>query len=154
MRMKDLLVPENVVLDLATAEKGGAFEELTDRLVLSGRIPKSRRSKVLAALQAREEIGSTGIGRGMGIPHAKVDGIQGIHLAVGLHREGIDYRAVDGEPVHAVVLIVRAEKQDEAHLRVLKVISQAGRHRDCCSFLLQARSAQEIVDLLEELGHG
>ena len=76
-----------------------------------------------------------------------------MHLAVGLHRAGIDYRAIDGEPVHAVVLIVRAEKQDEEHLRILRMISQVGRHRDCRSFLLQAKSPQEIIDILEELSH-
>ncbi|MBL8899498.1 MAG: PTS sugar transporter subunit IIA [Planctomycetes bacterium] len=154
MRFQDLLAPENVVLDLAAAERGSIFEELADRLISSGRIPGSERSAVLAALAARETLGTTGVGRGVAIPHAKVPGVKGLHLAVGIHRGGIDFRAIDGEPVHAVVLIVRAEKQDDLHLRVLKKISQAGRHRDCRSFLLQAKSALEVIDLLEELGHG
>jgi mannitol/fructose-specific phosphotransferase system IIA component (Ntr-type) len=153
MRFQELLAPENVVLDLAASEKSAIFEELVGRLIASGRIPKAKRAKVLAALMAREEIGSTGIGRGVGIPHAKLAGIEGLHLAVGVHREGIAYRAVDGELVHAVVLIVRAETQDAAHLKVLQRISQIGRHRDCRSFLLQAKSPQEVIDLLEELGH-
>jgi PTS system fructose-specific IIA component/PTS system nitrogen regulatory IIA component len=154
MRFPDLLAPENVVLDLAASERSGIFEELTDRLIRSGRVGAGERRAVLAALEAREELGSTGIGRGVAIPHAKVSGVTGLHLAVGLHRGGVDFRAVDGEAVHAVVLIVRSEKQDEAHLRLLKKISLAGRHRDCGSFLLQAKTAREVIDLLEELGHG
>jgi mannitol/fructose-specific phosphotransferase system IIA component (Ntr-type) len=154
MRFPELLSPDHVVLDLESAEKRGVFQELTDRLVASGRVPKTRRAKILQALDAREEIGSTGIGRGVGIPHAKVAGLSGLHLAVGIHRHGIDYRAIDGELVHAVVLIVRAEQQNDEHLALLKMISQVGRHRDCRSFLLQAKSPQEIVDILEELSHG
>ncbi|MBK9388456.1 MAG: PTS sugar transporter subunit IIA [Planctomycetes bacterium] len=154
MRFSDLLDPENVILDLAASERSGVFEELTDRLIGSSRIVAAKRQEVLTALAAREELGTTGIGRGVAIPHAKVNGVAGLHLAVGLHRGGVDFRAVDGDAVHAVVLIVRSEKQDEAHLRVLKKISQAGRHRDCGSFLLQAKTAQEVIDMLEELGHG
>lgn len=153
MRFQELLAPDNVVLDLAASEKSAVFEELLDRLIASGRIPQAKRAEVLAALRAREEIGSTGIGRGVGIPHAKLAGIDRLHLAIGIHREGIEYRAVDGELVNAVVLIVRPEAQDAAHLKLLQRISQVGRHRDCRSFLLQAKTPQEIIDLLEELGH-
>ena len=153
MAFADWFSKENVVLDLEGGDKLEVFEELVQRLVDSKAIPKTKKKTVLQCLMDRESLGSTGIGHGVGIPHAKIPGLKQVHTCVGIHREGVDYSAVDGEPVHIIMLILRPEENVEEHLSFLQWISKLGRNPDFRSFIRQSKSEREVIGVLEEMSN-
>lgn len=141
---------ESVVLDLAARSKPEVLDELVSAAVASGVLPKARKAQVLAALTAREERGSTGLGRGIAIPHAKIAGLRKHSGLIARSHAGVDFRAVDGEPVHVMVVLISPEGRPEEHLELLKWVSLTARDPDFTSFIKQARTAQDILDVLQE----
>ena len=141
---------EAIVAELEGQTKGAVLEEMVGAAVGSGLLPRTRKAQVLAALEAREERGSTGLGRGIAIPHAKIPGLRRHAGIVARSTAGIDYRAIDGEPVHVLVMLISPESRPDEHLRALKWISGLARDPDFTSFIRQARTAQDILDVLHE----
>lgn len=151
MSHPDWFSAENVILDLQSGDKGAVLDELLDRMAETGSLPSHERAAIGAALKAREAQGSTGIGHGVAIPHVRTSLIDRVVTAVGIHREGIDFHAVDGGAVKIVLLIVRPEENHEEHLSFLRWISRLGRSADFRSFMRQAKSTSEVVALFEEM---
>src|SRR5215210_5689268 len=102
MQLKDLLAPDAVNLRLTGAQRDRVLTELVGLLGLDQRASAA----VLRVLQRREGLGSTGIGRGIAIPHGRSLAVSRLRLAYGRHHRGIDYQAIDGKPVHSFFLIV------------------------------------------------
>jgi PTS system fructose-specific IIA component/PTS system nitrogen regulatory IIA component len=101
-----------------------AIAAVFDRLAESERLNTEDRHGMLAALQLREELGSTGIGRGVAVPHAKYPGMARLIGAVADFPAGVDFRSLDGNLVHVVYLFVSPTGRPNEHLRVLEVISR------------------------------
>lgn len=141
---------EAIVAELEGQSKSDVLTEMVGAAVDSGVLPRTRKAQVLAALEAREERGSTGLGRGIAIPHAKIPGLRRHAGVVARSTHGIDYRAIDGERVHVLVMLISPESRPEEHLRALKWISGLARDPDFTSFIRQARTAQDILDVLHE----
>ena len=97
---------------------------------------------------ARESLASTGVGSGVAIPHGRVPGIDGIQAALGIHREGIPFDAVDGERVHVFVAILAPEDKPSQHLKALAEVSRVLRRRDVREKLLSVDSAEDALLLL------
>ncbi len=135
---------------LRARSKAEALLEMIDGMVDAGVLPKARRSQVQVALEEREERGTTGLGRGVAIPHAKIDGLRKHAALVARSGDGIDFRAIDGEPVHVFVLLVSPLARDDEHLQALRWVSRVVRDPDFSSFIRQARSAGEILEVLHE----
>ena len=148
--MQELFSLEAIVSELEGHTKAAVLAEMVGAAVTGGLLPRARRAQVVAALEAREERGSTGLGRGIAIPHAKIPGLRRHAGVVARSTGGVDYRAIDGEPVHVLVMLVSPDARPDEHLRALKWISGLARDPDFTSFIRQARTAQDILDVIHE----
>jgi PTS system nitrogen regulatory IIA component len=101
------------------------------------------------AVMAREKLGSTGIGRGLAVPHATHPGAKTLVGALGLSHKGIDFQALDGKPVFIVFLLLYPPAHTD-RLQALKLLSQFAKHSDLCRFLRQTPDAKAAFELLEE----
>jgi mannitol/fructose-specific phosphotransferase system IIA component (Ntr-type) len=104
---------------------------------------------LLSAVRERERVLSTGIGLGIAIPHAKIPGVSRFVVAVGRHRAGIDFDAIDGRPVHLVVLIAGPQDAQDRYLRLLARLSQRLKQEEVRRRILAAASPAEIATILE-----
>ena len=120
-QLQSLFLPARITCKLEAQDKTEAFEELVDLLVKSYRL--SRREEILDAVRRREAKMSTGIKKGIAIPHARTKFTKGVIGVLGISVSGIDYESLDGELVHMLFLLVSSEEDAEAHLAVLKKIA-------------------------------
>jgi PTS system nitrogen regulatory IIA component len=145
MKIEDLIAPERVIVDLRPTDKGQLLSELARRMAAAvGLGPE----KVLQALQAREELGSTGIGAGLAMPHARIDGATkfvGLFARLG---RAIDFNAVDEEPVDLVFALLSPERASNEHLQALACVSRRLREPGIAARLRAASDAQAIYRLL------
>lgn len=148
--MTDCFCTEAVILDLVADTKQSAIEAMVRHAIEAKVLPRTRREQAVAALLEREERGTTAMGGGVAIPHAKISGLQRVAGLVVRSVDGIDYRAVDGELVHVFVLLISPESKADDHLATLRWISQAARDPDFQSFIRQAGSADDVLEVLRE----
>ncbi len=141
MMLLDLLSPSSVVVPLAAADREAAIAGLVDALGLDGGPPE--RERLRAAILAREAAGSTGIGNGVAIPHARTSRIKAPRLAVGRTAQPIDFKAADGAPVSLVFLLAVPESDPRSHLRVLAALSALALDKKKLKGLQKAGSAAE-----------
>jgi nitrogen PTS system EIIA component len=119
MLLSQVFSPSRIKIGLESEDKDELFEELVDVLAReTGR--DFPRQSVLDAVRDREEKMSTGITRGIALPHGKAEGLQGVLGALGVSRRGIEYAALDGQPVYLVFLLVSSPGDSELHLAALK----------------------------------
>lgn len=145
-----LFQEHSVILDLTGEDPEGILGQLVDRMVDSQDSLAARRDEVLQALISRESEGSTG-SQGVGIPHVKLGDFEQVAVAIGVHQEGIDFAALDGEPVHVFIAVVRPAEQQDEHLQMMRWIAGIAQHQDFVSFAKQAQDVQQVLDLLTEL---
>ena len=110
-------------------------------------VPEPDQKRLLAALIRREQQASTGIGKGVAVPHAHEDEIQRQLLAIGISQAGIDFAAPDGQPVHIIALLVTPLKHQKQHMALLAALSQRLQQEEVRQRLLQAADAAEVVDI-------
>lgn len=145
----DELIPaEHVSLSAPPAEKEACIEYLLDLLVDSGRVADHQNA--LNALLAREEETTTGVGMGIGIPHAKTDAISRPSLAFTRSESGVDFGSMDGEPATLVFMILVPNEGGEEHLNILSSLSRALMHDDVRDSLHNADNAEAVQDTLQE----
>ncbi len=154
MLLKDIFITERINVDLESEDKDEVFEELVECLVASYEIDE--RDEILESIRLREEKMSTGIKTGIALPHGKTDKVKGIHGAIGISKNGIDYDALDGKPVHLLFLLVSSEEDAEQHLRTLKKIAQILEMPDFYTEIVQAekpeiayRALKKFEEILE-----
>ncbi len=148
MDLDSLIDPALVFSDLGSSDRPALLRELAERVVDAGRL--SDAEELYRRLWEREQLGSTGIGAGVALPHCKMSRIDRVVVAVALLREGIEFSAVDGQPVRLVFLVVSPEDQPAAHLHCLAAISKwikADRHVER---VLEIRDSSSIRELLCE----
>ena len=107
------------------------------------------RKSFLSNLILREKQSTTGIGRGVAVPHAHEDSIRRQILAIGISREGIEFDAVDGEPVHVVAVLGTPKKHQKQHMELLAALSRVLQHEKVRQTLLDAGSAVEVIDIFK-----
>ncbi len=148
MKLASLLSTDQIVLDIQSGDHWGAIAELAGHLLALGRVPEEARGEVLAALRAREEELSTGIGSGVAIPHILSDRLERVEAVFGRSRAGIDFEALDGGPVHFVVLFIVPRAQYALHLETLAAIAKTFANREIRRCLLAADSCEELLAVL------
>lgn len=148
MQILDLLSPDAIRMNLEAKTKKDVIKELVELLVKTGRVKDKK--KMVQVLLEREELGSTGIGQGIAIPHGKSDTVGDLAAAFGLSPEGIPFDALDGEPVHIFFLLVAPEGAAGAHLKALARISSLLKDKYFRKSLLSAKSPDEIVKIIRE----
>ncbi len=152
MKLFDFLIKGATVADLKARDKDSVIAELLQSMVKHKAVKKENFKKVLSKILDREKEGSTGIGKGLAVPHLKQTRYVSRMVGVfGRCREGIDYNAIDGAPCRLFFLILTPRESDDRHIRALKKVAQLARNADFCRFMVEARDIGEIVDLLEEV---
>ena len=140
--LRELFTPARIKTGVEAEDKDEVFEELVDLLVTQYRL--SSRDDVLEAIRRREEKMSTGIKRGIAIPHAKTAFTKGVIGVIGISRAGIDYQSLDGEPVHLLFLLVSSEADAGLHLEVLKKIALLVESPDFYEAVMAAPDAEAV----------
>ncbi|MCM8801534.1 MAG: PTS sugar transporter subunit IIA [Candidatus Omnitrophica bacterium] len=124
MKIMDFLSKKAIVVDLKSTKKEEVIKELVEALINAGEIEKRYRNKLLEALMAREALGSTAIGQGVAIPHAKSDCVSKLVAAFGLSKKGVDFDSLDGEPAYIFFLLIAPQDSAGPHLKALARISR------------------------------
>ncbi|MFH0947341.1 MAG: PTS sugar transporter subunit IIA [Planctomycetota bacterium] len=146
-----LFATKTISISAKATTQTEVLQLLTDLAVKGGGLAEDRRAAVLKALIAREEIGSTGIGVGIAIPHVKTDDVSETVAALCVTQTPVDFRAVDGEPCDLFILMLSPKDQAEKHLEVLRWLSKLVRNTDFCRFLRASNTSREAVSLFKEM---
>jgi len=150
MKFADFICREAIRASLNAADKEGAIREMVQSLLDAGQIGADEYEGIVKAILKREELGSTGIGRGVAVPHTKHASVEQLVGTVAVSSEGVDFASLDGETVHLFFLLVSPPDRPGDHLRALENISRQLRDDTFCRFLKQAKSQEDIEQLLDE----
>jgi len=150
MKFADFICHEAIRAELVADDKESVIRELVESLVKAGRIGAEDRDDIVRAIIKREELGSTGIGRGVAVPHTKHPSVERLVGTVGISHDGVDFDSLDGEKVQLLFLLVSPPDRPGDHLRALENISRQLRDDMFCKFLKQARTPEDIGQLLQE----
>lgn len=150
MKLKEFVVADAIVPDLQATSKEDAIRAMVTSLKNSGAIPEADEEGIISAILKREELGSTGIGNGVAVPHTKHPSVDRLVATVALSKSGVDFASLDGEDVFILFLLVSPPDRPGDHLRGLENISRHLRDQTFCSFLRQSSTQKDIIDLLDE----
>jgi mannitol/fructose-specific phosphotransferase system IIA component (Ntr-type) len=150
MKFSDFVSSKAIRAELTSIDKEASIGELVDSLVEAGDIRQADRDDIIRAIMKREELGSTGIGRGIAVPHTKHPSVQKLVGTVGVSTEGVNFDSLDGDKVQLFFLLVSPPDRPGDHLRALENISRQLRDESFCKFLKQSKTAEDILQLLEE----
>ena len=153
MRMSDFVVRDAIVPDLKANTKEGVIREMVESLRDAGYFKGGEMEDIVKAILKRELLGSTGIGRGVAIPHTKHNSVDRLVGTVALSRGGVPFDSLDGEPVHVFVLLISPQDRPGDHLRALENVSRSLRDDVFVRALRQATTREEIWRLLEDADH-
>lgn len=145
------LVPEGAIrANLAAQQRDEVITELVDALVSSGAAAPKLRDDLVKSVLEREKRGSTGFGRGVAVPHVKHKSVKKMAAAIGLSSKGVDFAALDKQPVYSVFLLLSPEDRPEDHLQAMEAIFKNLSKDTFRRFLRQAQSEKDVRTLLEE----
>lgn len=144
--LKEVLSPELIKLHLTGQDKESIIKELVDVLAEAGMLGDPE--EALAAVLEREHSLSTGMERGVAIPHAKIDSVERLLVAVGLKPEGVDFECADGQPARVFFLTLSPAKRSGPHIQFLAEISRLLRHDEARQKLLTAGSKEDVIAVL------
>ncbi len=148
MKIVEILDEGAIVEEISSRDKKGVLEELVGVLVKEGRISDGK--EAIQVLLEREKLGSTGIGEGIAIPHGKLPDLKNVVCAFGRSRTGIDFEAVDNQPVHLFFLLLAPENSAGEHLKALARISRLLKDNHFRQRLLEAKDKKEIYEIIVE----
>ncbi len=150
MKFSDFVSAKSIQAVLSSSTKETVIAELVDALVAAGNIKAIDRDDIIKAIMKREELGSTGIGRGIAVPHTKHAGVDRLVGTVGVSSDGIEFDSLDGQKAQLFFLLVSPPDRPGDHLRALENISRQLRDDTFCRFLKQSKNTEDIMQLLEE----
>ena len=154
MKLSEFIVPEAIVPALQAKERDGALRELVAALADAGALPQDAIDEVLGAIVKREQNGSTGFGKGVAVPHVKHAKVKKMAGTIGRSEAGIDFAALDHQPVYTVVLLLSPENQPQQHLQAMNIIFSNLQKDMFRRFLRQSTTRQAIQELLDEADQG
>lgn len=154
MKLKDFIVVDAITAELAATDRDGAIAELVKTLAVSGALPESAVDEVVAALIKREQNGSTGFGKGVAVPHVKHAKVKKMAGTVGRSANGIDFAALDHQPVFSIFLLLSPENQPQQHLQAMNIVFSNLQKDMFRRFLRQSSTPEQIVELLDEADQG
>lgn len=145
MNLAELTLEDGYFVDLRASSKKGLFQEVAHRLeTLTGIDCR----EICAALIERERLGSTGMGRGVAIPHCRIDGVDKIFGCLVRTSQPIDFEAVDGEPADLFYVLIAPESAGSDHLKALARVSRVFRDAEICQKLRGAKDASALRAVL------
>lgn len=150
MKFADYICNGAISVDLKASDKKGVIVEMVEALVEAGKIAADEKENIIQALMKREELGSTGIGFGIAVPHTTHPSITELVGTVAVSKVGVDFASLDGDKVYTFFLLVSPPDRPSDHLRALENVSQQLRHETFRRFLAQAESVDAVVQLLAD----
>ncbi len=148
MKLIDVLKPEYIKIPLTGQSKEAVIKELIH--TLSPFSLFSSEDAVFRAVMDREKIMTTGVGRGVAIPHCKKETCSEFGIALGIHPEGVDFQSIDGKPARIIFLLVGPENNPGMHIRLLSRISRIISKESLRDSLLQCQDAESAYQLLKK----
>lgn len=148
MRIMDYLSKNAIAIDMKGKDKKEIINELSDLLVKAKKI--SDKDEVVKILLEREELGSTGIGQGIAIPHGKTDQINDVVIAFGSSKQGVDFESLDGEPVYLVFLLLAPMESSGVHLKALAKISRLLKDKYFRQALRDAKNVDDVIKVIKD----
>ena len=152
MDLGDILGSSNILPDMQAADRWQAIDELIETLVASGKIQPQHREAIATVVKKRENSMSTGIGFGIGIPHASTDLIPEVIAALGRSRTGINFDALDNQPVNLVMLFLVPQGQFQKHLHTLASIAKVLHKAEFRQAIDQAPSSEAMLQVIKDQG--
>ena len=146
MQLDQIFKVEFINANLLAQTKTEALAELVNTMIKGGF--KLNSSSIIKILQQRENLGSTGIGDGVAIPHGKIPELDDLIVAFGRSTEGIDYDSLDGKPVHLFFLLLAPENSAGQHLKVLAKISKMLKIANFRKMLLKAKTQSDLYKII------
>ncbi len=150
MKFSDFISGDAIKAELVSTEKEGVIRELVEQLVSAGQLKADDSDNIVQAILRREELGSTGIGRGVAVPHTKHASVTSPVGAVGVSSKGVEYQSLDGDAVQLFFMLISPPDQPSNHLLALENISKQLQDETFCRFLKQSRTAKDVQQILEE----
>jgi len=150
MTLSDIVQADHIEPNLKADDRWGAIDELVDKLITSGALGKENREEIIEVIKKREKSMSTGIGFGIGIPHADTESIEEVVGALGRSKAGIDFEALDNQPVNLVVLFLVPQGQFQKHLNTLANIAKLLHNRDFRESIENASDAEAIQQIISQ----
>ena len=152
MDLVDILTKDQILTDLQATDRWQAIDELINNLVTTGKIQAQHRDAIAAVVKKRETSMSTGIGFGIGIPHASTDLIKEVVGALGRSRKGMNFDALDNQPVNLVMLFLVPQGQFQKHLHTLANIAKLLHKAEFRQALDQAPDAEAMLKVIKDQG--
>jgi len=150
MKINDFLREKAITVSLKATDKPGVIRELVQLLVRAGEIKLDDTDRFVEILLAREALGSTGIGQGVGIPHGKSNGVKELVGAFGISPKGVNFESLDGDPVHIFFLLVAPEDSAGPHLKALARISRLLKDKFFRDSLREAKDERAVLRIIQQ----
>ncbi len=150
MKLTDFVVPDAIVVDLNATDRDDAIAELLQSLTTAGAVEEPLRGNLMVNVLERENKGSTGFGKGVAVPHVKDDSIPRLAVAVGISQRGVEFKAIDGNPVYIIILLLSPRDRPDEHLQAMESIFFNLQKDAFRTFLRQARTREAVMALFEE----
>jgi len=147
----ELLAEQHICPALSAEHRDDAVQELLRRLQAAGKLNAKQVADALKAILQREALGTTAIGRGVAVPHARIDGLAQTVVALGLSRSGVEFNALDKAAVSIVFLVVGSTAGSDQYIDTMRSVSLLIQKDDFRRFLARARTAGEVVELVAEM---
>jgi mannitol/fructose-specific phosphotransferase system IIA component (Ntr-type) len=154
MRLSDILADNLITLNLEAENSSEAIEELVDLLIAEHEISLRNRDEILRVVNQREESISTGVGSGVALPHSTVDCIPDIIGAIGVSKRGVDFKAIDGEPVYIVILLLVPKAIISRHIKTMAQVARIFHREDVRAAIRAASSPEKVFRIITESEQG
>jgi mannitol/fructose-specific phosphotransferase system IIA component (Ntr-type) len=149
MNLGDILSPAQVIPEMQAANRWEAIDELLTNLISTAKIKQEHREQIAAVVKKRESSMSTGIGFGIGIPHASTDLIYEVVGALGRSRKGVNFDALDNQPVNLVMLFLVPQGQFQKHLHTLASIAKLLHNKEFRQALEAAPDSEAMYAIIK-----
>ena len=150
MKMLDIVSKQAVIAQLNATSRDSVIEELVGALIAAGKAEEGMRADLIAKVMERERRGSTGFGKGVAVPHVKHPNVNTMAAAIGISDQGIDFAALDKQPVYSFILLLSPLDRPDEHLQAMEVIFKNLNQDSFRRFLRQASSTDDVMTLLED----
>jgi len=150
MKLSDFVCFEAAIPDLQAGDRDTAIIELVSLLDQAGRLGKAKKTEIQKEVIKREKEASTGMGKGVAVPHVKHKAVKDVTAAIGLSSGGIDFSALDKQPVYSIILLVSPTENPDKHLQAMECVFTHLQREKFRKFLRQCRTREHIKDLLLE----
>lgn len=154
MKLRDFIVTDAIIPSLLAGTRDDAIRELVTSLSEHGALPASAIDEVVAALIKREQTGSTGFGKGVAVPHVKHPKVKKMAGTIGRSPGGIDFAALDHQPVYSIVLLLSPDNVPQQHIQAMNIVFSNLQKDMFRRFLRQSNTREDIVELLDEADQG